>query len=145
MNGLEPDFLARIQEPGVAALDRAAAFALLRDETVTEPNPALITERGLYAALGPVEAEAILGALEQAATANPVVARAITWLRPPADGIDLSSAHTRGLLDQLQAGGVLTATQVVALKALGERTRPKWPGLKEGHIQNARHHIAQGV
>jgi hypothetical protein len=102
-----------------------------------------MTERGLYALLGPEAAEAILQALEAAGEVNPVVKRALSWLKPPSDGIDLGDASTRGVLDALVTATVLTAEQVAALKGLAETTMSlvEAAGLGSVHlgdIQNAR-------
>lgn len=47
--------------------------------------------------------------------------------------MDVGLAATRGMLDQLQAGGVLTADQVTAIKAMAEgmQTRSETLGLGE--------------
>ena len=82
----------------------------------------MITERQLYARLGPAEAEAILQALEVVAAsespAAPVVKRALKWLAPAEGGLDLGMAATRAMVVQLQQAGALTKTQADAVLAL---------------------------
>lgn len=113
----------------------------------------MITERQLYARLGPAEAEAILQALEQvAASAHPaalVVKRALKWLEPSQGGLDLGMAATRGMVVQLQQGGALTETQAEALLGLAGDSPTHWTmaGQRESEdeptrlqmIQEARH------
>jgi hypothetical protein len=89
----------------------------------------LVTERGVISALGPIEGEAALQALEAfAATTLPDghplksshagIARTLSWLKPPADGIDIGDALTRQLLSTFGALGVLSSATVTALLAL---------------------------
>lgn len=109
---LDAECAGLTDEEAVAYLNEPGAAVLVR--------PTMVTERGLYAQLGPATAEPILQALEAAAEVDPVVRRALKWLAPPSDGIDLGDAYTRGMLDQLVAAEVLTADQAAVLKALAE-------------------------
>lgn len=80
-----------------------------------------VTERTIYATLGPTAGETFLATLEGVGQSNAVVARAVSWLAPPSDGIDVGDQYTRAMLDTLAAGEVLTAESVAAIKALAER------------------------
>lgn len=83
----------------------------------------MITERGILAKYpdGAVAADAILTKLEAFATAgqpmSSIVARALKFLANTG-GIDVGDTATRGLLDALAAGGVLTADEAAKLKGL---------------------------
>lgn len=84
------------------------------------------SERGILERypLGPIEADALLVALEAfAATQHPmarIVGRALKFLAQP-EGLDIGSAATLGLIDQLTAGGVLTSTQRDGLRAMATK------------------------
>jgi hypothetical protein len=100
-------------------------------------------ERTLYAQLGPAVAEPILQALEAAGAADPVVKRALKWLAPPSEGIDLGDAYTRDMIDALVVATVLTAEQAAALKGIAETPASlcEVAGLGRCHVgdvQNAR-------
>lgn len=92
--------------------------------TVTITDATWATERTLYASLGPTIGEEILQRFEAAAAGNPVIARVRNWLKPAEGGIDLGHPSTQAQLDALQAGGVLTAAHVAALKGLATQTVP---------------------
>jgi hypothetical protein len=135
--------LKTIVDANCVGMTDEEAVAYLNVPRVAVPRPTMMTERGLYALLGPEAAEAILQALEAAGEVNPVVKRALSWLKPPSDGIDLGDASTRGVLDALVTATVLTAEQVAALKGLAETTMSlvEAAGLGSVHlgdIQNAR-------
>jgi hypothetical protein len=81
------------------------------------------SERGVLERFpgGPIAADALLSKLEAfAATAHPmasIVRRALKFLAQ-ADGLDIGSPATQGLLAQLGAGGVLTVEEVAGLRAM---------------------------
>lgn len=88
-----------------------------------EPVSTLITERTVFAAFAdPAEGETVLQSLEAAAQSNAVIARAIQWLKPGEGGLDIGHPSARAMLDSLQQAGVLTASQVTTIKALGEQS-----------------------
>jgi len=122
----------RADDPGGTVQEAHATLAAM---TITETYERMVTERGLYNELGPTEAEDILTAITGSAV---VPTRAKAWLAPDAGGIDVGSAVARSMLDAMETAGELTAQQVEALKALGEREVAKYPGLKQVHIQIAR-------
>lgn len=81
------------------------------------------SERGVLERFpgGPIAADALLSKLEAfAATAHPmasIVKRALKFLAQ-AEGLDIGSPATQGLLTQLSAGGVLTTEEVAGLRAM---------------------------
>lgn len=76
---------------------------------------------------GPIAADALLSKLEEfALTAHPmasIVKRALKFLAQ-AEGLDIGSPATQGLLAQLGAGGVLTAEEVAGLRAMALTADP---------------------
>ena len=115
--------------------DLAVAAALSAGRT--KPRARLITERGVISALGPIEGEGLLAGLEAFATAtlppeHPLYAhhagmkRVLSWLKPPADGVDIGDPLTQQLLQTLVALGVsgITAPRVAALLALASVPDP---------------------
>ena len=90
--------------------------------TATHQPTGLLTDRGLYQALGPVVAETILQKLAAYATANQayslVVARFLKWLEPTNQGVDFGDPALLQLLDALTLGGLLTGDESVAIKAI---------------------------
>lgn len=128
---LDPEFAALVQ----ARNDLAVAAALSAGRT--KPRERLITERGVISALGPIEGEGLLAGLEAFAAAtlppeHPLYAhhagmkRVLSWLKPPADGVDIGDPLTQQLLQTLVALGVsgITAPRVAALLALATEPDP---------------------
>ena len=120
----------------VAGKTLAQARAHL-DELVTVPNPERINVAALMARLSNTESGEVLGTLRAVAASNPLVDEALIQLR--GDGLDLSHANAKTMIDQLFAGNPALATK---LKALGEKqvTRAEANGLgrvKNGHILDA--------
>ena len=107
--------------PFVTAGNDGQVAAILNDKTrgSTKLQHRLLSARGVLAdyAGGPTAAAAVLDKLESAATTVPAIKWVMTFLR--ADGIDIGHPATQGMLDQLAAGGVLTAAEAANLKALG--------------------------
>jgi len=90
--------------------------------TATHQPTGLLTDRGLYQALGPVMAETILQKLSAYAQANQayslVVARFLRWLEPTNQGVDFGDPALLQLLDALTLGGLLTGDESAAIKAI---------------------------
>lgn len=119
-----PEVLAMTQAevPDEAAIAAALPPAItLREE--------YITERGVVAALGVLDGEVFLVALETFVASalppehplkayQPGIARQVAWLKT--GGIDVGSAPARDLLDALAAIGVIDAAHAAAIKALAE-------------------------
>lgn len=118
---IETGPLATELAPFVAAGSDGQVAAILNDRTrgETRLQHRLLSARGVLAdyAGGPMAAAAVLDKLEAASTSVPALKWVMTFLR--ADGIDIGHPATQGMLDQLAAGGVLSAPEAAKLKALG--------------------------
>jgi len=131
----------RADDPGypgdtVSITDAHTALAAL---TITQPRSQnRIDLRDIYNALGSAEGEIVISALETAAQTNAVIARALAWAQPGEDmGIDICDAEVQGVFQSL-VGGSVTHPMVDSIIALASETVPKYPGLKPGHIVDAR-------
>ena len=92
----------------------------------------MVTERGVLAALGPVEGDALLTALETLGAPETLptavqpyhgaICRGVSWLK--AGGLDMGSPPVRGLLDLLAAHSLIAPGHATALKQLGEQPDP---------------------
>ena len=112
-------------EPYSSMTDAAVAADLNATSSVVKQGPIFVTARTLYGDLGPAAAETILQKLEAASASNAVVKRVNAWLLPSEAGVDVTNASTREQLDALAGGGVLTAGEAAAIKALGESVQSK--------------------
>lgn len=54
------------------------------------------------------------------------------------EGIDVNNSQVRAKLQQIVDAGALEQGDCDAVLAMGDEDVPVWPGLKHGHIQNAR-------
>lgn len=98
----------------------------------------LITERGVISALGPVAGDAFLTGLysfgtlptdgwpAELAAAQPGIARIVSWLKPPADGVNLGDPGTAQFLGVMAAIGVpgVKLEHVATLLALATKPDP---------------------
>lgn len=118
--------LARADVPDEAAIAAALPPGIALRES-------FVTERGVVAALGVLDGEQFLTALESFAGAaltsehplapyQPGIARQLAWLKR--DGIDVGSTPARDLLDALAAAGVINAEHAAVIKALAEVRTP---------------------
>ncbi len=113
-----------------------SVIALLSYINYSAVKPLLLSERGILEkyADGPVAADAVLTKLEVfSASGHPlasVVKRALKFLAQ-AEGLDMGSAATQGMLSMLAAGGVITEDEATKLKnlALQPATRAQVLGL----------------
>lgn len=105
----------------VAGKTLAQARAYL-DELVTVANPERINVAALMARLENTESGEVFATLHTAAASNPLVSEALIQLR--GEGLDLSHANARAMIDQLFTGELATK-----LKALGEKQAPRWTQL----------------
>lgn len=123
-----PELLAMAQ----AEVPDEAAIAAALPPVVTLREE-YITERGVVAALGLIDGEAFLTALETFAATplaidhplepyQPGIARQLTWLKT--GGIDVGSAPARDLLDVLAAVGVIHPAHAGTMKELAEVRTP---------------------
>lgn len=121
--------------------DYETAYARMSAETVTEAveGQVWMTEIGLMSRLGVTVADAILTKIE--AAVPPRVQRLIQ----SEQGINLNDPQTIALVNGLVAASVLTQDEADALLAPLSVTKPKWPGLKPGYVQNAIEWRAQGA
>lgn len=120
----------------VAAGNMEALAALLsagRTKVVSH----FASERGVLERYpgGPLAADALLGKLEAfAATDHPmarIVGRALKFLAQ-AEGLDLGSAATQGLLQQLALGGVITEAERLGLRQMTLQPDPiHWHAVRD--------------
>lgn len=122
--------------------DECAARCMVIAPATHQPT-GLITERGLYQALGPVMAETILQKMAGYAAANQsfsaVVARSLRWMEPHNDGVDFGDPTVLGLIDALTADGLLSSQENAAIKSLSLRP----PTITAAQIEKLR--IQNGV
>ena len=82
----------------------------------------VLTERGLYAELGPTMAETILQKLEGYAAASQtysaLVSRFLGWLEPTNGGVDFGLQSTLDMAGALTQGGLLSAEEYAAINLL---------------------------
>ena len=82
----------------------------------------MLTERGLYAELGPLVAETILQKLEGYAQAgqpfSALVKRFLKWLEPTNDGVDFGLQDTLDMAGALTQGGLLTNEEHAAINSV---------------------------
>jgi hypothetical protein len=135
--GLREDILNRPDlAEAVAARDcetLAAAMSVGRIRAVSHE----VGERGILDALGPIQGDAFLSALENIKTAADLppplqpcfgaIRRGVAWLKT--SGLDVGAPTTRLLLDGLAGAGVLPQADVNKVKALAER--PDSVGVRE--------------
>lgn len=116
-----------LQAMAAAGNTQAIADALSAGRTRVVSHFA--SERGILERfpLGPIAGDALLTKLDTfAATAHPmasIVRRALKFLGQP-EGLDIGSAATQGLLDQLALGGVMTAEERAGLRAMATVADP---------------------
>lgn len=112
---LASELFAKKKDDECAARCNAIASA-------THQPTGLMTDRGLYQALGPVMAETILQKLGTYAAANQaysaVVGRFLRWLEPTNQGVDFGDPALLQLLDALTLGGLLTSDENAAIKSM---------------------------
>lgn len=102
-----------------AGNDAAIAEALNAKTIATVARSRIISARGVLSdyPAGPMAAAAVLDKLEAAAPSIPALRWAVGFLK--GEGLDIGHPATQGMLDQLAAGGVITATEAANLKSLG--------------------------
>lgn len=117
---IQTDPLGRGYSAMTAEQVAASLNAVNRTRVIPE---AFVNAKSLYSSLGAAAAETVIQKLEAGASGDsplaPVLKRAVQWILPSEQGIDLGNAVTRGLLDQL-SGPLLTAEEVAAIKAIAE-------------------------
>ena len=123
-----------LTEPAMAGLSDVDAAAALSARTVPVVSERMVNERTLYTELGPEMAESIL----QKIAGYPPLARVNTWLAPNQAGIDVGHPQSIEMIDTLVAGGLLTAAEGAAVKALAVRQVAEFPTLYEGDVHAIR-------
>lgn len=111
--------------------DYITAFDIMSKETITEGKVRFnVTEGMVLSGLGMVSGVELIDALE--ATMHPAVIRILRDT-----GVDVADSESRGQLGLLLAGNLITQTAYDWLVAQSQDVKPKWVGLKPGHVQNA--------
>lgn len=129
-----PDFSSLVvNRNDMAIADAVNALGLTRSRV------RLMTNRGIYTALGKANGAAVMNVLNSLAVGNlpaalgggaipaghallaqvPVFADLVPWLRPGCEGLDFGSADLQETVTALAAAGLFTSTQAAALLALG--------------------------
>lgn len=131
----------RADDPGYPGdtVSISTAHAALSAMTVTQSRGInRIDLRDIYNALGSIEGETVINALETAGQSNPVIARALAWSQPGEDmGIDICDTEVQAVFQSL-VGGAVTQQMIDSIIALASETVPKYPGLTEAHVADAR-------
>lgn len=123
-----------LSNPEYAGLSDQEAADLLNVANLPTLKPgSWATELTVLAALGPVDGEAFLSALDSLAGSNGLIARAVRWLRST-QGIDLGNSFVQDQLTALAAQNVITADSAGVLKSLGCQLISKAQSLGYGEI-----------
>ena len=95
-------------------------LSMLNDANIDVVQERRINELGLINAFtDPREGDAVLVALETAATSDSLLARAIDWLKNE-NGLDVGNGSTRSMIDELTTASVLTSSQATTIKSMAE-------------------------
>jgi hypothetical protein len=114
--------------PGYDAQTPTADIVVWLKETQTVVVPErMVNARTVLSELpgGPLVAAGVLDKLETAAANVSAVKWVLSFLKADG-GIDIADQATRAAIDALVGGGMLTAEEGSALKALGEKTVTRW-------------------
>ena len=116
------------------------AYSTMVSETVTE----LLTsswhnELSIISKLGLTNGNTILDKIAGAVPSR------VQRLIQSDKGVNLADNQTIALLNSLLTANVITSAEMNSLTALTSTTKPKWPGLKPGHVQNALEFRAGGI
>ena len=127
----------KADDPG-GTLDAAfATLSVMTEDRLREQNR--IDLRDIYNACGSADGETVIVALETAAQADPIVARALSWAQPGADmGIDICDGEVQDVFNGLVTAGAITQAQADKIIGLQNETVLKYPGLKAGDVEYAR-------
>lgn len=104
-----------LQDPKYADLSDTEAADLLNAKVIDSVTERFVTDRTLYAELGPELAETIL--TKMAGADNPMVTRALRWIETR-DGLDVGHPTARAMLDLLEQSGLFTEQEALAIKAM---------------------------
>lgn len=113
-----------LAKPEYAGLSDAEATALLRaEDRQVLTLGSMVNERQIVAAFAnPADGEAFLLKLAEKGKTNPLLSRALGWLKPEAGGLDAGHPQTQAILDSFVGQAGITAEEVATVKALGFRT-----------------------
>lgn len=112
-----------------AETDYNVAYARMSVQTVNEDKAeALVTEADVLSGLGTATGDSVLDLIE----AN-VSARVTRLIQNK--GINMADPESKAQVEALRAFIGDTAADWLLAQAV--ETKPKWPGLKPGHVQNA--------
>ena len=82
------------------------------------------TERTIISAFAnPMDGEAFLQKLAAAGQQNPLIKRAMHWIEPGQQGIDIAHPHTAMLLGSLLQGGVITQAEYNAVMGIAPKRK----------------------
>ncbi len=119
-----------LQDPKYAGLSDTDVADLLNAKVIDSVAERFVTDRTLYAELGPEVAETILTKMAQAD--NPMVTRALRWIETR-DGLDVGHPTTQAMLDSLQ-GGLFDEQEAAAIKSLAAIKVSRADQLKLGWV-----------
>jgi hypothetical protein len=137
-----------LKKPTYAALDDAAALALLKQQAVSRPLPISsktmmqwLAAGGRYTRLQSIAADG-----NQSQELRSICQVALLMLARPDTTIDPSDPAQAAMIAALVSAGVATQTEADELAALAaEQVAPAWvAGLQVGNVTSARELIAQG-
>lgn len=127
----------KLDDPGGTVENAYTVLSAMTNTIQRDKNR--INLRDIYTACGSADGEAVISALEAAATKNPVVARALKWAAPGSDmGIDIVDAEVQSVFNSLVGIAGVTQPMIDKVIALKDTQEPKYPGLKSAHIEYAR-------
>jgi len=104
----------------------------------------MVNERSVLAEFStPLAAETFLQKLEAIATQNPIIKRAIRWMTPDQDGIDVGHPSTIDMINELVTAYVLTQNEADEFlnmaKQLCSRSEELGLGVVgDGHVKSVR-------
>lgn len=123
--------------------DLNSAFDTMDAETVVKSRGKyLVTQMDIAEQLGLDAAVIVRDAFEAAVAANQLPSWVVTAM--DAGGININHQGVATKVGQMVTASELTQAQADAFLDLGNATLSKWPGLKHGHLQNAREKRARG-
>ena len=133
---------AEVDKPEYGGKTPQEIADILNAETATKPDPG---RKSLLSVIEKLDdAGTIIGKLDAAAVANPVLKEGMAALRSyqPDAGIDFTHTRTTSLLDSLVTAAVLTQSEADGLKSVGTVSCTLadslgLPFVYPGHVQSA--------
>lgn len=118
-NAVRSDSPPGIQSAAIAG-DDAMVASMLPETVVISVRVTELTILDIFPTAS--DGETFLQKLETIGQTNAVVRRALAWMKPPSDGLDLGNQRVREMLDQLAAAGAITAAERDVVKRAAEIT-----------------------